>query len=282
LRSLAGHAGVVIAADWLPGGDQAVTAGWDRLACIWDTQTGQLLHQLTGHDEELTHTAAHPSARLVVTSSKDSTFRLWDFRESIHSVSVFQGHQDSVTSAIFTREDMVVSGSDDRSVRIWDLRNMRSPLASIHSDSAINRLSISNTGLIAIPFDNRNVRLYDLNGQRVGRLPRSSRQGHTRMVCSTAWSDDTKPNLFTCGFDRVTLGWNVQPRENVKENDAGTATPTLSTTSTAPLNVSLTGSSVGDAGSKLNLGLRSNKDLLGGALKENTNSMLACTKEAAK
>ena len=31
--------------------------------------------------------------RLVVTSSKDSTFRLWDFRETIHSVSVFQGHQ---------------------------------------------------------------------------------------------------------------------------------------------------------------------------------------------
>ena len=93
LRSLAGHCSVVIAADWLPSGDHAVTAGWDRLACIWDTNTGQLLHQLSGHDDELTHTAAHPCARLVVTSSKDSTFRLWDFRESIHSVSVFQGHQ---------------------------------------------------------------------------------------------------------------------------------------------------------------------------------------------
>ena len=194
------------------------------------------------------------------------------------------GHsQDSVTSAIFTREDQVVSGSDDRSVRIWDLRNMRSPLASIHSDSAINRLSISNNGLIAIPFDNRNVRLYDLNGQRVGRLPRSARQGHTRMVCSTAWSDDTKPNLFTCGFDRVTLGWNVQPRENVKENDASIATPMMSTSTMAPLNVGLTGSSASDGGSKLNLGLRSNKDLLGGALKENTNAMmLACPKDSAK
>jgi WD40 repeat protein len=41
LRSLSGHAGVVIAADWLPGGEHAVTAGWDRLACIWDTNTGQ-------------------------------------------------------------------------------------------------------------------------------------------------------------------------------------------------------------------------------------------------
>ena len=136
---------MVIAADWLPGGDHAVTAGWDRLACIWDGQTGQLVHQLAGHDDELTHTAAHPTQRLVVTSSKDSTFRLWDFRESIHSVSVFQGHQDTVTSAVFSHqeEDKIISGSDDRSVRIWDLRNMRSPVATIQSDSAINRLSVS-------------------------------------------------------------------------------------------------------------------------------------------
>lgn len=35
------------------------------------------------------------------------------------------------------------------------------------------------------------------------------------MVCACAWSDDTTPNLFTCGFDRVTLGWSVQPRENM-------------------------------------------------------------------
>ncbi len=26
-------------------------------------------------------------------------------------------------------------------------------------------------------------------------------------------SEDTKPNLFTCGFDRITLGWSIQPRD---------------------------------------------------------------------
>ena len=40
------------------------------MAILWDTQTGQQVHQLSGHDEELTHTAAHPTARLVVTASK--------------------------------------------------------------------------------------------------------------------------------------------------------------------------------------------------------------------
>ena len=70
-----------------------------------------------------------------------------------------------------------------------------------------------------------------MNGQRIGRLPRSSRQqGHSRMVCCTAWSEpnpeETKPNLFTCGFDRVVLGWTIQRRESAssKDNDSITAT----------------------------------------------------------
>ncbi|KAL0270128.1 UNVERIFIED_CONTAM: hypothetical protein PYX00_007631 [Menopon gallinae] len=214
VKELTGHSGVVVAADWLPGGDQVITASWDRTASLYDLETGELLSSLGGHDLELTHTSSHPVQRLVVTSSKDTTFRLWDFREPIHSVSVFQGHTQSVTSAVFTKEDKVVSSSDDRSVKVWDLRNMRSPLATIRSDSAINRIAVSPTGVIAIPHDNRQVRLFDLNGQRIVRLPRNSKQGHRRMVSSVAWADDSSNmscNFFSCGFDRLVIGWSVQP-----------------------------------------------------------------------
>ncbi|XP_054707134.1 WD repeat-containing protein 37-like isoform X2 [Uloborus diversus] len=209
---LQGHIGVVIAADWLAGGDQVITASWDRTANVYDVQTGELVTQLVGHDQELTNTCTHPTQRLVVTSSKDTTFRLWDFREAIHSVSVFQGHTDPVTSATFASGDKVVSGSDDRTVKVWDLKNMRSPLTTIRLDSPVNRLAVSNQLVIAIPHDNRHVRLFDLNGVRLARLPRSNRQGHRRMVCSVAWLDDahSKPcNLFTCGFDRLVFGWRV-------------------------------------------------------------------------
>lgn len=60
--------------------------------------------------------------------------------------------------------------------QVWDVRNMRSALATIRSDSSVNRVGVSGAGLIAIPHDNRQVRLFDLQGQRLARLPRSSRQ----------------------------------------------------------------------------------------------------------
>ncbi|KAK9527998.1 hypothetical protein VZT92_014502 [Zoarces viviparus] len=210
--TLKSHQGVVIAADWLVGGRQVVTASWDRAANLYEVETSELVHALTGHDQELTHCCTHPTQRLVVTSSRDTTFRLWDFRDpSIHSVNVFQGHTDTVTSAVFTVGDNVVSGSDDRTVKVWDLKNMRSPIATIRTDSAVNRISVSaNQRIIALPHDNRQVRLFDMSGVRLARLPRSNRMGHRRMVCCTAWNEENQScNLFSCGFDRQAIGWNI-------------------------------------------------------------------------
>lgn len=91
-----GHSSVVVAADWLPSMDhrQIITGSWDRTAILWDVESREPVQTLTGHDHELTHVSAHSSQRLVVTASRDSTFRLWDFRYEIPAVSVFQGHTE--------------------------------------------------------------------------------------------------------------------------------------------------------------------------------------------
>lgn len=208
-----GHSSVVVAADWISSASdspsQIITASWDRLAILWDVETKAPIQTLTGHDNELTHCAAHQSHRLAVTSSRDSTFRLWDFRSDINAVSVFQGHAESVTSTIFTKDDKVISGSDDKSVKIWELRNMRAPLTTIRTDSPVNRLAVSQAGVIAIPHDNRSIRLFDLNGQRIARLQRTSRMGHRRMVSSVAWKENSPTNLFSSGFDKKVFGWHI-------------------------------------------------------------------------
>lgn len=46
--TLRSHQGVVIAGDWLVGGKQVVTASWDRAANLYDVETSELVHSLTG------------------------------------------------------------------------------------------------------------------------------------------------------------------------------------------------------------------------------------------
>ena len=48
MTTLRSHQGVVIAADWLVGGKQVVTASWDRAANLYDVETSELVHTLTG------------------------------------------------------------------------------------------------------------------------------------------------------------------------------------------------------------------------------------------
>ena len=42
-----------------------------------DAATGQYVHQLTGHADEVTAVAFGPSAELIASSSKDATVRIW-------------------------------------------------------------------------------------------------------------------------------------------------------------------------------------------------------------
>lgn len=51
--TLRSHQGVVIAADWLVGGKQVVTASWDRAANLYDVETSELVHSLTGRRRPL-------------------------------------------------------------------------------------------------------------------------------------------------------------------------------------------------------------------------------------
>jgi WD40 repeat protein len=46
LLILSGHQGVVSSADWLAGGEQVVTASWDRTAAIWDVTSQTMIHSL--------------------------------------------------------------------------------------------------------------------------------------------------------------------------------------------------------------------------------------------
>lgn len=238
IRRYEGHSDACIAAEWFPDGELLATASWDRTANVYNVETGKILCNLQ-HDDYLTNVTMHMSQKIILTSSKDTTFKIWDFRDPICSVQIYQGHTRSVNSAIFVDEDKIATASDDQHVKLWDLRVMRSPVFSVNANSGVNRIcAIKSSTLetyICAPLDNRDIKIYNMNGERVLRFPRNSRNliGHRRLVTSVASSGDL---LFSASFDKCVNCWSFDhtpPKSSLasrflnKENSSNTSSDLL-------------------------------------------------------
>ncbi|CAF0788166.1 unnamed protein product [Brachionus calyciflorus] len=212
IKRFEGHQDACIAAEWFPDGECIATASWDRTANVYNVETGKILCNLQ-HDDYLTNVNIHKIHKILLTSSKDTTFKIWDFRDPICSVQIYQGHSRSVNSAIFINEDKIATSSDDHTVKIWDLRIMRSPVCVINCNSGINRIctmnmsidSNSNETFLCLPLDNRDIKIYNLQGERIIRLNRNNRVGHRRLVTSLASCNNL---LFSASFDKCVNSWS--------------------------------------------------------------------------
>jgi WD40 repeat protein len=61
-----------------PDGTRLATAGWDKLARLWDATTGQELLALAGHGNTISGVAFSPDGQRLASSSADRTVRIWD------------------------------------------------------------------------------------------------------------------------------------------------------------------------------------------------------------
>jgi WD40 repeat protein len=117
IRRYEGHTDACIAAEWFPDGELLATASWDRTANVYNVETGKALCQLQ-HDDYLTNVSIHRSHKIILTASKDTTFKVWDFRDPICSVQIYQGHSRTVNSAIFVGDAQIATASDDHTVKV--------------------------------------------------------------------------------------------------------------------------------------------------------------------
>lgn len=124
-----------------------------------------------------------------------------------------------MNTAIFVNDDKIATASDDQTVKLWDLRIMRSPVCTINVNSGVNRIcSINlnangggetggdNTVYLGLPLDNRDVKVYNLNGERMLRLARNDRVGHRRLVTCLASYGNL---LFSSSFDKLINCWSI-------------------------------------------------------------------------
>lgn len=88
---------------------------------IWDTQSGNELNSLAGHNNFVNGLAFSRDGRLLASGSYDSTIKIWDLSTG-QERRTLRGHTGSISAIEFSPDGrFIVSGSDDGSARLWNV-----------------------------------------------------------------------------------------------------------------------------------------------------------------
>ena len=77
-RTIAAHDGWVRDLAISPNGQLLATCGADRKVCLWSTENGRKLHELTGHPDQVFSVAFHPDNALVVSGDLRGNVYEWN------------------------------------------------------------------------------------------------------------------------------------------------------------------------------------------------------------
>jgi len=149
------HAQSVLATD-VAGGVLASAGLGERLIRLWSVPTGELLHELRGHESAITSLAMNDKGSILASggmAAMGASIRLWDVKTG-EQIAVLSGHRLTVSSvALNATGDTLVSGSYDGTVRTWvdgeEVDRLVAPAGSAVSDvklsSDASRMAVSCT-----------------------------------------------------------------------------------------------------------------------------------------
>ncbi|MEQ8785054.1 MAG: c-type cytochrome domain-containing protein [Pirellulaceae bacterium] len=99
------------------------TVGGRPAILVRDIATGQLLHQLLGHEKPIVDIAFSADGARIVSGSEDATARVWDLKDArFPEIARFNGHTAAVTAVAFnSNATQILSGSADKSLKLWNV-----------------------------------------------------------------------------------------------------------------------------------------------------------------
>ncbi len=200
-----------------PDGRRIVTAYDNKMARLWDSETGKPIGEpLEGHMGSVWSAAFSPDGKRIVTvSNTEQRARLWDAATGKPIGEPLKGHLSLVWSAVFSPDGRrIVTASTDGTARLWDGETGKpigDPLKG-HTRSVRSAAFSPDGKRILTASDDHTARLWDAEtGKPIGEL-----KGHLGRVLSAAFSPDGR-RIVTTSDDKTARLWNADTDKPISE-----------------------------------------------------------------
>ncbi len=204
------HPDKVYSARFSPDGRWIITGCRDKIARIWNAETGELQIVLAGHDDAILFAGFSPDTLRVVTTSKDSTARLWNAADG-HSLGPPLRHSSWVYYASFGPGNELVTACFDHQARLWDLDTYREILPRLQHEDGVKSAEFSPDGrLILTSCLDGTARLWECRTHLP--WPKSPLLHHSSRVTHARFAPDGHRIVTAC-IDGTVRIWDLAGAE---------------------------------------------------------------------
>jgi hypothetical protein len=158
-----------------PDGKTLASGGLDKIVRLWDLETGQVRHELTGHQQPGVDTiytlAFSPDGKLLASGDRQGTIKLWDATTGREQHTLTAPGGDLYQIAFARDGRFLAAGRQSGSVQLWEVSS-----GNLHASLPGNQeawcLAFSPDGQVLAAGESQDVHLWDVaSGTKLGSLP---------------------------------------------------------------------------------------------------------------
>lgn len=202
------HIGLILAMDITSNRKKAITGSSDCCLKIWTIGPCDLVSDKTyryAHGDAITEIANKPSSDFCfLTSSRDKSISLWDYRLQLPVVDCHDGEFGYSTVSWATNHTQLLAGNERGDVHIFDSRNLKSILKQVKgfSNKPVHKIKTNpnNDNLVAVLGQSNVVKVFDIKNDFKLIYENDSSNDYVRDV---HWCRDNSNTFYS-------IGWNKQ------------------------------------------------------------------------
>ena len=178
--------------DISPDGRTLVGGSEDGKIGVWDTQTGQVRFQLSGHNKPISAIAMSADGQTLISASENGTIKAWDLGKGKELYTLSQKGSSSkdnhpITAlAVSADGQTLLTGGQQKNIQVWKL-NTQQLIQSFEIETGVESLAVSEDAKVIVSGNySGKINIWKLNNKRYEKrtFDSGSQEAHSVAISS--------------------------------------------------------------------------------------------------